>query len=231
MADRISITEAEAEEGYNSLMQKYPRMSSSKSAIAEKFSALCKNEEGRSHFREDVQPYIESMFGFRRYFNIELAAQHAVWKVVNDLPTKLRDCTYTVVRSKHKVQKVGEAIVSALYGALYSVQNGICRAAGNHLIQSAGRDITVGLQYSLWEMQPSGAHPFRVSLMSVHDEIEAVTLPSETAEVESIVETTLNDQVEHIPLISIDWGSDLSSWYDKGKTGRTYGFGGENEEA
>ncbi|MFT7971854.1 hypothetical protein, partial [Salmonella enterica] len=59
------------------------------------------------------------------------------------------------------------AIASALYGAAYSIQNGVIRASNNHLIQSAGRTITVGLQQKIWSLQPSGIHEFKVKPMSI----------------------------------------------------------------
>jgi hypothetical protein len=101
-----------------------------------------------------------------------------------------------------------------LYGAAYSIQNGVIRASNNHLIQSAGRSITIGLQQKIWELQPVGIHPFYVKPMSIHDEIAVVSTPEYVEPVSRVVKETLDNQCEHIPLLSLEWGRFLKSWGD-----------------
>ncbi len=123
--------------------------------------------------------------------------------------------TRRVVRSEKKGQQsVASAIASALYGGIFTVQGKILRAALNHLIQSAGRTCTLRVQKRIWdEVQPVGILPFEVKLMSVHDEIATVSPRRNCAKITAAVQAEMADLTETIPLLSLDWGTDVGSWY------------------
>lgn len=224
MAERAGISVEIAEAALNGFMIKYPGVGQTKKMINDRFSAIHRNPEGKMDYIEPKVKYIESIFGFRRYFNTEFKLQRMIFDVIEDLFDKekkhtgfierLQNDQRTIVRDtkKFKQQTMSAAIASALIGACYSIGNGVIRAANNHLIQSAGRKITVGLQLKLWELQPVGIHEFRIRPMSVHDEVAAVSKADMVEDVTKVVVDTLNEQCEIVPLLQMDWGRHLPSW-------------------
>lgn len=224
MAQRAGVEVEIAERAFNAFVAKYPGVGATKKMINDRFQTIHRTDEGKMEYREPSKKYIESIFGFRRYFNTEFYIQRLLFDLCGEIfdrekettpfIEKLRDDERLVTRDtkNFREQKMGAAMASALIGACYSVGNGIIRAANNHLIQSAGRTITVGLQENLWNLQPQGIHDFVIRPMSVHDEVAAVSSEDLVEEVTDVVRTTLDKQCELIPLLQMDWGRHLPSW-------------------
>jgi hypothetical protein len=162
----------------------------------------------------DPADFIESMFGFRRYFTLENRIAKVLFGLAQSPPKSWRDINVRVQR-RDRLQTAMGAVQSALYGAAFQLQAGNTRAAINHVIQSSGATITKEVERKIWEVQPAGVHKFRVIPMNVHDEIQCPTLPEYVDQVASIVRETVETFRPKVPLIRMDWQKHLNSWADK----------------
>lgn len=246
IAETIGCTESEAGEIMQKFFEKYVHMLQCRKQVTENLSCLLRTDEGRLEIRRPKQTHIDSCFGFRRAFNVEYAVIGSLVEAMADLGSRLNPHTKAaclaskqselyeewkrqrVIRKDEKgEQTIGGAISSALYGATFSVQNKIIRAALNHQIQSAGRTITLRCQKAAWDAgQPCGIHPFAMKIMSVHDEL-VCTSTVETAEVvQDAVEVEIDILCKEIPLLGLEWNIDVGSWYGikSAKGGRGMGF-------
>lgn len=216
MAKNSGVDPEVAERAFVAFCAKYPGVAHVKKVITDRFSAIVKSDDGRLEYKDPPCKYIESIYGFRRHFDTEFGLQRLIFDLAQNLPEEWKEDKRQIKRDRKgdRVQTMAGAICSALYGAAYSVQNGVIRASNNHLIQSAGRTITVGLQQRIWDLQPTGIHPFRVKPMSIHDEIAATSKPDMVQPISDMVKQTLDDQCERIPLLALEWGRYLKSWGD-----------------
>lgn len=223
MAQRLGVSLEICQNALNSFIVKYPGVGHTKKQINDRFSAIHRSDEGKMLYKDPSKKYIESIFGFQRYFNTEFKLQRMIFDLVNELfdhdnenpfINMIQQDQEKIVRDTKNMreQSMAAALASAMIGSCYSIGNGVIRAANNHLIQSAGRTITVGLQESLWKLQPVGIHPFVIRPMSVHDEVASVTQEDLVEAATDIVVNKLESQCEIIPLLSMDWGRRLSSW-------------------
>jgi len=158
--------------------------------------------------------YIESMFGFRRYFTLENQICEALFKLAENPPPHWNKCKAKVVR-RDREQTVSGATRSALFGAAFAIQAANMRAAANHVIQSSGATLTKNLQRRIWELQPVGVNNWRVQPMNIHDEILAPSIPELKQPIADIVENFCEEYKKQVPLIKMDWGMDLKTWADK----------------
>lgn len=218
-----------AKKAFNRILQKYPKMAATRKAISDRLSSIIGQPDGSITYREIEDQYIESIYGFRRYFQTEYKIQKIIWDVVKNLPPKWQKLTLKVQRdrkNKDRVQTICGAISSALYGACYSIQNKIIRAANNHVIQSTGRELTIGTQAAVWDTQPQGIHPYRLTLMSIHDELAVVSTPEAVKEIEQRIQDKVSEQVKMVELTSIQWFTGNESWSEKGagNNGRFIGW-------
>ena len=138
-----------------------------------------------------------------------------LFAAMKDVHKQMKDVKGECIRKEEKgKQTYASAVSSALYGAVFSLQGKILRAALNHTIQSAGRTITLRVQKRIWdEVQPCGVHPFRIKLMSVHDEIITVSEPRQTDLIRYAVSAEVNDLCKTVPLLSLEWATDVNHWY------------------
>lgn len=159
--------------------------------------------------------YIESMFGFRRYFTLENMICKALFNLAKTPPKSWKEFKSKVCR-RDRMQTFSGAAQSALYGAAFGLQAANMRAAANHRIQSSGAQITKFVQRRIWDLQPSGAHPWVVRVLNVHDELQAVTATLEIAQkVAEVVKAAVETFREKVPLIGIDWKVGIKSWAEK----------------
>lgn len=217
MARNLGLELEVCQRGFNNFLSKYANMGVARAAIKERFTALRREDQGFT-FKIPAEPFVETIFGFRRYFDNEYAILGSIFKLASNLPDHIRYAgqgkrSLMVQRTEGKVQTVGGATCSALYGAAHSIQNRIIRAAMNHLIQSVGRTLTLGLQYNIWECQPQGIHAYKLAVMGVHDESLVACRPDAALEIREKVRDTLRSQAEDIPLIAMSWATGVDSWY------------------
>jgi len=156
--------------------------------------------------------YAESVYKFRRDFDLENQFVRFFFGLANNPPSILKEISGRVIR-RDNPQSISGATQSAFYAAAFGVQAKNLRAAGNHRIQSTGAEITKKLQYAIWSIQPQGIHPWAVVLFNVHDEVMCVNnCPDIVAQrVANKVEAITNQ----IPLLSIDWHETLTDWSEK----------------
>lgn len=215
MATNSGVEVGICEKAYNSFIAKYPQMGSTRRAITDRFSALRTDGEGHMIYRDPPEKFIESIYGFRRHFDTEYKIQRMIHGLIKEMPEEWKNLKQKVNRdakNKSREQTIAGAICSALYGACFSIQNKIIRASNNHIIQSTGRAITMGLQFEIWATQPQGIHEFRLTVMSIHDEIVVVSKPEYVEEISQRVEKKVTEQCETVPLIALEWGRHLRNW-------------------
>lgn len=225
MAKNSGVEVGICEKAYNAFVAKYPQMGSTRKAITDRFSSMKQDEEGHLYYKDPPEKFIESIFGFKRHFDTEYLIQRMILSVIKEMPEEWKELKVKVQRDnkdKSRTQTLAGAICSALYGACYSIQNKIIRASNNHVIQSTGREITMGLQAEIWDEQPQGIHEFRLTVMSIHDEIAVVSRPEYVQVISDRVEKKVNEQCERVPLIALEWGRYLKNWFHlkKAKPGK-----------
>jgi hypothetical protein len=215
VAKNMGIEVKAAEAAYNRMVSKYPKMGLTRKAMAERFSAMKLGVDRRFEYTDLPEKFVESVFGFRRYFDTEYAIQKILLDVMDNMPQRWKEIQLKVERTEGKIQTMSGAIFSALIGAGFSIQNGVIRAGNNHVIQSTGRELTVGMQAEVWKLQPCGIHPFRLTLMSIHDELAVVSKPEVCDEIRDTIENKVKEQRKTVPLTSIEWFTGNKSWAEK----------------
>lgn len=158
--------------------------------------------------------YIESIFGFRRYFTLENAICKALFQMAQTPPKWWKDVQITV-RRRDRDQKAVGAVQSALYGAAFAIQAANMRAAANHRIQSSGATVTKHVQRRVWDHQPVGVHRWQVQCMNIHDEVLVATRPGLEHKVKASVDETVESYREKIPLIKMEFKIGMKSWAEK----------------
>jgi DNA polymerase I-like protein with 3'-5' exonuclease and polymerase domains len=210
----LGCTVDEADKKIQAFFAKFPGMSETRKAVKRSLDCLGTDENGRLSAFKPQQDYVESVFGFRRSFQTELAVMDDMLEVMRAIP-KSAGFDEKVVRTEKKgEQTVAGATSSALYAAVFSLQGKVFRAACNHLIQSSGRTCTLRVQHRIWnDLQPQGINPYRVKMMSVHDEIITTCHRNDAQAVQDCVASEMKALTRTIPLLSLDWAIDVGSWY------------------
>lgn len=160
--------------------------------------------------------YIETMYGFRRYFTLENAVAKVLFDLANDPPKEWAQYKHKIVR-RDREQTPSGALRSACFGCAFGLQAGNMRAAANHVIQGTGAETTKRLQVKIWEMQPVGVHEWIVKPFQIHDEVMCPTKdePRYHEQLLKIVGDFVVEMKSMIPLIAIDWSNGLKTWADK----------------
>ena len=215
VAKNMGIDIKIAEAAYNRMVAKYPQMGNTRKAVTERFSSMKIEADGHITYTEVPEKFIESVFGFRRYFETDYVIQKVILDTIANMPKEWYDIKLKVERTEGRIQTMTGAIQSALTGAGFSVQNKIIRASNNHVIQSTGRHLTIGMQAAVWDIQPTGIHPFKLTLMSIHDELAVVHHEDITEQIKERIATKVAEQCEVVPLTSIEWYTDNPSWAEK----------------
>ncbi len=158
--------------------------------------------------------YIESLLGFKRYFILENMICKTLFDLANSPPKSWRELKIPIIR-RDRIQMVGGAVQSALYAAAFSIQSSSMRASCNHVIQSTGAQITKRLQTAIWDLQPKGIHEWIVQPLNCHDEVLVPTKREYRHKLRTIVNEIVENYRHIVPLISIDWKENISSWAKK----------------
>lgn len=161
--------------------------------------------------------YIESMFGFRRYFTLENTICRTLFHLAEKPPKEWEQIKVKVVR-RERIQTACGALRSALFGAAFQVQAANMRAAGNHVIQSSGAQVCKKLQVKIWGLQPAGVHEWHVQPLNVHDEIMAPAKIELMPVIYDLVQEFMVWLKKHVPLAAMDWSErdqPLKSWAEK----------------
>jgi hypothetical protein len=212
---RLGIPEEEAKAGMELFLREYPDVAIAFNKIKSKFQSMVQKKlYGKIEWKEPADYTEEPILGHRRYFTLENKVCKALYDLAQNVPDKWKDLKIKTYR-RDRDQWVAGAVQSALFACAFKMQSANVRAAINHNIQAAGAKITKYVQRKVWDIQPSGIHPFRVMPMNIHDELEIPCLP----EFSETVKQTVIDAVEHfrkqVPLIEIKWHQNIPNWAGK----------------
>lgn len=217
LTNRVGIPEDVANEAFHKWCQDHKVWGENRLKIANMFCSM--RQEGGIGTKviwSDPADYIESLFGFRRYFTLENTICKSLFNLAEDPPKEwIAAFKNLKVRRRDRDQTAVGALRSALFAAAFALQAANMRAAGNHVIQASGGQLTKFLQCRIWGLQPSGINAWRVSPMNVHDEIMCPTHPSLLDDIVKIKDDFLEEYRDRVPLIAMDWGNKLTSWADK----------------
>jgi len=212
---RVGISPEQAEHGYQEAIKRYQVFGRERRKYMQMFCSM--QQPGgigtRVEWHEPAE-FIESMFGFRRYFTLENQICKALFDLAENPPKNWQTLRIAVTR-RDRVQTACGALRSALFAAAFAIQGSNMRAAGNHRIQSTGAQITKFLQRRIWDVQPPGISKWRVQPFNSHDEILSPTHPRFVSTVKEIVDKFIIEYRKHIPLLGMKWKTDLKSWADK----------------
>ena len=215
LINKYGVAEEVAIQAYTGWNHKYPDQARERQKVFDKFCSMSQpGGLGTQVVWNEPADYIESIFGFRRYFTLENKICKALYDLAQDIPKPWKKLNIKVVR-RDREQRVAGAVSSALYGAAFSIQSSAMRAAANHVIQSAGATITKKVQRNIWDIQPSGVAAWRVTPLNIHDELMVPTKPEYVKKVNDIVNQTVESFRPQVPLIKMEWETGLESWKDK----------------
>lgn len=211
---RVGVTEEAANEAYQNWIKRYKVWGQERQKIFDMFCSMRQpGGLGTKVEWHEPAPYVESLFGFRRYFTLENAVVRTLFQLAEDPPKAWTKMKVKVVR-RDRVQTACGAVRSALFGAAFQVQASNMRAAGNHVIQSAGATLTKGLQRKIWDLQSPGINSWRVQPLNIHDEIMCPTHPQFVEKVKQTQNDFIESNKEKVPLLAMGWDS-LTSWGEK----------------
>ena len=215
MQTRLGIPLEAAEDANRKFNRKYKGVGRAQEKIINFFQSM-RQPGGRGTKVEWHEPadYIETMYGFRRYFTLENMICKALYTLANNMPRAMKEIKIKVTRTD-RMQTAGGAACSAIYSAAFNVQGHNKRAATNHVIQGTGAKATKLVQKAIWDIQPSGEHTWRVQPLNIHDSILTPTAPEYVEAVEKAVKKSVEEIRPLIPLIKMPWENYLINWADK----------------
>lgn len=194
--------------------KKYPTMYKARERVFNSFCSM--RQEGGIGSKvtwHEPDDYVESLFGFRRYFTLENQIAKAIFTLANKTPDSFKQVKVKVMR-RDRIQTAAGATQSALYAAAFGLQAANMRAAANHEIQSSGAQVTKYVQRKIWDVQPIGPHKWIVQPCNIHDEILSPTDKDFIAIVEQVVYESVEVFRSRVPLISMEWKK-MNNWAEK----------------
>lgn len=215
LTTRVGVDEATANEAYHQFTTDFPEIGAARQRISDMFCSM--RQKGGIGTRvewHDPADYIESMFGFRRYFTLENRICKALFDLAEKPPKEWKQLKFKVVR-RDREQTAEGACRSALFAAAFALQSANMRAALNHVIQSSGATMTKDLQCNIWELQPSGISDWLVQPMNIHDEIMVSAEKSMPPIVRKVVDNYVELNRDKVPLLAIDWSDFMLTWAEK----------------
>jgi hypothetical protein len=212
---RLGITEEAAQAGYERFTNEYQQIGIKRKEISNRFCSMVQRGGigSRVEWREP-DDYVESMFGFKRYFTLENKICKALFDLAENPPKEWLKLKINVIR-RDREQTVTGAVRSALFASAFAIQAANTRAAINHRIQSSGATLTKTLQRRIWDLQPTGINEWQVQPFNVHDEIMCPAKPKMINKIHNIVDTFIEEHRGRVPLLEIDWHDKMESWADK----------------
>ena len=212
---KLGVEMETAELAYQKWCSKYKVWQQKRKEIFDRFCSMRQpGGIGSKVEWHDPDDYVESLLGFKRHFTLENKVCKALFSIAQRPPKEWQKVKVKVVR-RDRLQTASGALQSALFACAFSIQAANMRAAANHVIQSSGAGICKKMQKSIWDLQPKGVNPWLVMTMNVHDEIMVPCRPEMKSKVKEVVDNIINEYKELVPLLAIDWNSDMRTWADK----------------
>lgn len=213
---RLGVKFEDAQRAYENFLNAYPGAKAERMRVKEMFSPLVQDEATNRIYWNTFNEYVESLYGFRRYFTIEFYAARKLFDLANNLPKEWSAVDGYIVRSENRgKQTYSGAIMSALYAAAFNIQSSVFRQAANHRIQSSGAQVTKMLERRIWELQPPGRNKWVVQPMNVHDEIMCPALEHIIPKITEVVQQLVKEVAVRVPLVGIDWHERMQNWAEK----------------
>jgi hypothetical protein len=218
LKSRLGVPEEQAKIGIDKFESTYAQIGLKRNKVMKEFSALEQSGGTGSKIRwKQPKSYMETLFGFKRFFDLEFRVCKALFDLANQPPktwAHVEGYVQRDTRDRERVQTVSGATQSSLYGAAFTIQGACARAAINHEIQGTGSGLTKKLQCKLWANQPSGIHPFVVLPMNIHDEVLCPVLDGKGAEIKEQVDSFIKEHQSLIPMLEMNWGP-MNTWANK----------------
>lgn len=212
---RLGVDLEDAEKAYQLFLKEYPGIGKGRRKIFDMFCSMRQpNGTGTKVYWHEPEESISTMFGFKRYFTLENKICKALFNLAQKQPETWKRYKGKVIR-REKEQSITGACSSALYGAAFALQASNMRAAGNHVIQGSGAEITKQVQRNIWDLQPYGVNAWHVQPLNAHDEIQNPARKELVLTVKKIVSETVDGFKDKVPLLAIDWKNNLKSWAEK----------------
>ncbi len=212
LAEVTGLSEEEVDRAKQNFQKKYTGIGAAKKRIKGAYTCIGSNSDtGRMEWVEPLR-FVESLLGFKRYFEMDFDIIHFVFDLATNLPEEfVSDLEYE--RKEGRIQTSDGAIRSSLFACCFSLMSAIIRAAGNHEIQSVGGEITKRLQERFWELQPQGCLEYMLKPFNVHDEIDIPHKLTLSPKIAVIRDDFVEEYQATIPLLGIDWAKG-NNWHD-----------------
>ncbi len=199
----------EAEENW---AKRYPVMALERKKVFDRFQSMKQPLGiGTKVIWEDPAEYVESIFGYKRYFTLENKVCKVLYNMANSLTHDDED--FKIERSVGRKQTIKGALCSALYACAFQIQSSNMRAACNHEIQSSGATVNKELELKIWEFQPRGIYNWVVQPLNIHDEILCVKYSD--INIKKEVGKFIEKNKQKIPLLDMEWKTNLKDWSEK----------------
>ena len=215
---RVGISEEDADAAFADWCREHQVWGQERKKIFDMFCSMRQpNGIGTRVEWNEPHDYIESMFGFRRYFTLENQICKVLFNLAEKPPKAWEQLSVKVIR-RERIQSACGAVRSALFGAAFQVQAANMRAAGNHVIQSSGAQVCKKLQVKIWTLQPAGIHEWHVQPLNIHDEIMAPAKPGLMPVIYDLVQEFMVWLKTKVPLAEMDWSArnaPLKNWAEK----------------
>ena len=212
LSKTLLLSTEEIDKAIKEFNNKYSNIKTHNERVYQDFAALSQPTPYGEVIWKEPKTHAESFLGFKRYFTLEYSIIKALYTLACDPPLEFKKLKIQVKR-RERVQTIGGALQSALFGAAFGLQSSVIRAAGNHEIQSPGGEITKRLEYALWELQPPGINEWELLLFNMHDEI---LCPNKiNTRVQTVVHEYINKYKKQIPLLAMTWKQNMESWANK----------------
>jgi len=218
IASVLGVDIGVARRGLDNLLLEYPGIEKARHAIAKRFQPMQQpGGLGTAVIWHEPDDYIETLFGFRRYFTLENEICHELYDLATNTPPQLLSFTSMVQRTESRgPQQASGAMRSALYAAAFNIQSSNVRQANNHVIQGTGAWVNKVLQKYIWDLQPHGITPWRVAPINIHDEVIVAVVTQEIADKTKEIAKEVEEEFrEKIPLIKLDWSTEMDTWASK----------------
>ncbi len=211
---RLGVPIEVANAAYEKFAEKYRGVGKARMKVTNAFCSMRQVGGLGSRIEwSDPAEYVESLFGFRRYFHLENRIVKALFELAQKPPKEWKNINIKVMRRDREQTAVG-AMQSALYGAAFQMQAANMRAAANHEIQSSGSQITKRLQRRVWDIQPPGMNEWIVQPCNVHDAVYVPCKPEVKKTIKEVVTEVVESFRWRVPLIEMEWG-DMKDWSSK----------------
>ena len=199
-------------QGIKCLLSDYREIDEARQNVEHRFCSMSQpNGLGTAVIWTTPDSCATTMFGFRRYFTVENHICKVLFDLAENLPSSIIKLKGEIKRNR--VQTIAGATRSALYAGAFQIQAANMRQANNHRIQGTGARICKELQLRLWNLQPIGIHPYVIAPFNIHDEVMVTCDTEETmAKTRDIAKETEDSYCITIPLIKLDWHTNLSNW-------------------